>query len=52
MDVFPIDTWVKKYMLDTYNINSKKKIKEFVKENYGQYCGIAIQYMFHARRNK
>lgn len=52
MDVFPIDTWVKKYMLDTYNINSKKKIKEFAKENYGQYCGIAIQYMFHARRNK
>lgn len=51
-DVFPIDTWVKKYMLDNYNISSNKKIKEFALKNYGKYCGIAIQYMFHARRNK
>ncbi len=51
-DVFPIDTWVKKYMLDNYNISGVKNIKEFAVKNYGKYCGIAIQYMFHARRNK
>lgn len=51
-DVFPIDTWVKKYMLDNYNIKDKKKIKEYAIDNYGEYCGIAIQYMFHSKRNK
>ena len=51
-DVFPIDTWVKKYMLDNYNVTGVKNIREFASKNYGKYCGIAIQYMFHARRNK
>lgn len=51
-DVFPIDTWVKKYMLDNYNVEGVKNIKEFAIKNYGKYSGIAIQYMFHARRNK
>ena len=35
-DVFPIDTWVKKYM----------------KDKYKELSGIAIQYMFHYKRNK
>lgn len=51
-DVFPIDTWVKKYMLDNYNVTGVKNIREFAYKNYGEYSGIAIQYMFHARRNK
>lgn len=51
-DVFPIDTWVKKYMLENYNINDQKQIHKFAKENYGKYCGLIIQYMFHSKRNK
>lgn len=52
LDVFPIDTWVKKYMQDTYGISDIKKIKEFTKEKYKDYSGLVIQYMFHSKRNK
>ena len=51
-DVYPIDTWVKKYMLDNYKIKNIKKIREYTNELYGNYSGIAIQYMFHVSRNK
>ena len=51
-DVFPIDTWVKKYMKDKYNIEGVDKIKKFVKNKYGEYSGLVIQYMFHYKRNK
>ena len=51
-DVFPIDTWVKKYMLDEYGIEGEKNIKKFAKEKYGNYSGLAIQYMFNSKRNE
>ena len=51
-DVFPIDTWVKKYMKDKYNIEGVNNIQYFVYEKYGEYSGIVIQYMFHYKRNK
>ncbi len=51
-DVFPIDTWVKKFMLDNYNISSEEKIKEYCKNTYKEYSGLAIQYMFNSKRNK
>ena len=51
-DVFPIDTWVKKYMKDTYGITNLKNIKKFTKEKYKDNCGLMIQYMFHYKRNK
>ena len=51
-DVFPIDTWVKKYMKDTYNILTVNEIKKFSMEKYGKYSGLVIQYMFHYKRNK
>lgn len=51
-DVYPIDTWVKKYMLDTYKIDNIKEIREFSKQKYKEYCGLVIQYMFHIKRNK
>lgn len=51
-DVFPIDTWVKKYMKDEYNITNINDIRKFTKEKYGDYCGLIIQYMFHYKRNK
>ena len=51
-DVFPVDTWVKKVMKRKYNIEGEKKIREFAKEKYDKYSGIAIQYMFNYGRNK
>lgn len=51
-DVFPIDTWVKKYMKDTYNLTEVKDIRSFTKEKYKDYSGLVIQYMFHYKRNK
>lgn len=50
-DVYPIDTWVKKYMDTNYGIKDEKRIKEFCKEKYGEYSGLAIQYMFNGMRN-
>lgn len=50
LDVFPIDTWVKKYTREKYNVY--KKIDEFYKEKYNPYTGVAIQYIFHVKRNK
>lgn len=54
LDVFPIDTWVKKaieYLYDDIPAN-QKKITEFAHNKYGDYCGLALQYMFHYMRNK
>ena len=51
-DVFPIDTWVKKYMNDKYNLTTVKEITNFTKEKYKDYSALAIQYMFNSKRNK
>jgi N-glycosylase/DNA lyase len=50
--VFPIDTWVKKYMKENYNLNTIEEITKFTKEQYNKYSAIAIQYMFNSKRNK
>ena len=52
LDVFPVDTWVKKYMKDTYNIEGMNNIVSFSKEKYKDYSAIAVQYMFNSKRNK
>lgn len=51
-DVFPIDTWVKKYMKEKYNLTTIKQIREYIKEKYNDNCGLYIQYIFHYNRNK
>jgi len=51
-DVYPVDTWVKKYMKDEYNIEGEKNIREYTKKTYKEYSGLAIQYMFNYKRNK
>lgn len=51
-DVFPIDTWVKKIMLELYNTDDIKEIKKIAKEVYREYSGIVIQYLFNYKRNK
>ena len=51
-DVYPIDTWVKKYMKDDYNIEGEANIRKFTLNTYKEYSGLAIQYMFNYKRNK
>lgn len=48
LDVFPIDTWVKKY----YESSNEKEIREKAYNKYDVYSGLAIQYIFHYERNK
>lgn len=50
-DVFPIDTWVKKYMKDKYNIDKVSDIRKFMLDKYSNNCGLIIQYVFHYSRN-
>ncbi len=52
LDVYPVDTWVKKFMKDDYNIEGEKNIREFTYNTYKEYSGLAIQYMFNYKRNK
>ncbi|NLC48262.1 MAG: 8-oxoguanine DNA glycosylase [Tenericutes bacterium] len=52
LDSFPIDTWVKKFISENYEIkNDQKSIEQFTKEKFGKYSGVAIQYMYHSQRN-
>lgn len=51
-DVYPIDTWVKKFMKEDYNIEGEENIKKFTATTYKEYSGLAIQYMFNYKRNK
>ena len=51
-DVYPIDTWVKKFMKEDYNIEGEVNIRKFTYETYKEYSGLAIQYMFNYKRNK
>lgn len=50
-DVYPIDTWVKKFMKEDYNIEGEKNIRKFTLDKYKEYSGLAIQYMFNYKRN-
>ena len=50
-DVFPIDTWVKKYMKDKYNLDKVSDIRKFMFDKYSNDCGLVIQYVFHYSRN-
>lgn len=52
LDVYPIDTWVKQTISKFYNIKSDyNSIKNFTKNIFGDYCGLAIQYLYHTGRN-
>ena len=50
-DVYPIDTWVKKFMYEDYGIEGEEYIRKYCKETYKEYSGLAIQYMFNSKRN-
>ena len=51
-DVYPVDTWVKKYMETEYHIIGENNIRKYAENTYGKYSGLAIQYMFNSKRNK
>ena len=51
-DVFPIDTWVKKYMKDKYNTDKVSDIRKIMLDKYSNNCGLFIQYIYHYNRNK
>ncbi len=52
-DTFPIDTWVKQFVSNNFSIKSDiNAIKKYMKEEFHEYSGIAIQYFFHIERNK
>lgn len=49
IESFPIDTWVKKVMNQLYGIDEKnmKEMASFAAETFGEYGGIAQQYLFY-----
>lgn len=52
LDVFPIDTWVKKYISENFNIkNDVREIQKYSEEHFKEYSGLVIQYMYHSQRN-
>lgn len=54
IEAFPIDTWIKKVMVSLYNTkNSLKDIEMCAENKFGEYAGIAQQYLFYyMRENK
>lgn len=52
-DCFPIDTWVKKFVSENFNIkDNMKDISSYMKDTFEEYSGLAIQYFYHIERNK
>ncbi len=51
LESFPIDTWVAKVMSHLYGIEDKKEMARFAKEKFGEYGGIAQQYLFYYMRS-
>ena len=51
-DTFPVDTWVRHYVSDNFDIKDNiKDISKYMKEEFGEYSGLAIQYFYHLARN-
>lgn len=52
-DVFPIDTWVRKYVSKIIGIKDDiNVISEYMSSKYGKYSGLVIQYFYNFERNK
>jgi N-glycosylase/DNA lyase len=53
MEAFPIDVWVRRAMRRMYEIdeNGLKAMREYAALHFGDYGGIAQQYLFHYMRN-
>jgi len=53
-DAFPVDVWIKRIMEILYfkEERSLKEIAQYAKETFGEYAGIAQQYLFFYAREK
>jgi N-glycosylase/DNA lyase len=53
-DSFPVDVWVRQAMSKLYGIDKDdiKAMKEYASRNFGQYGGIAQQYLFYYIRSQ
>lgn len=53
IEAFPIDTWLKKVLKTYYDFESNNQgaINHFLKNQFGEYSGIAQQYLFYYIRN-
>ena len=52
-DVFPIDVWVRRVIMEEikeFKIKAKKEIEKIAEEKFGDLKGIAQQYLFYWRR--
>lgn len=51
---FPLDVWIKRVMNQVYQIEegNLKKMREYAAGHFGEYGGIAQQYLFYHVRNK
>ncbi len=53
-DVFPVDVWIGRIMSECYfdgKEQTSTAVIEFAKSRFGDFCGIAQQYLFHYARN-
>lgn len=51
---FPLDVWIKRVMNQIYNIEegNVKRMQEYAASHFGEYGGIAQQYLFYHMRNE
>lgn len=49
---FPLDVWMKRTMEEMYGIKEAKKMTQYADENFGEYAGIAQQYLFYYIREQ
>jgi len=49
LDVFPTDVWVKRILDEAYNV-PPTEIHQFAEEQFGEYRGLAQQYLFYYYR--
>lgn len=55
LNAFPVDTWIKRVMEETYfgsRKSTNRKILEFAQSYFGRYSGYAQQFLYHFRRTK
>lgn len=47
-DAFPVDVWVERMLIELYGLNgmTRTEMEKWGKEHFGEYAGIAQQYLF------
>ena len=53
-NAFPMDVWTKRVIHNLYGLNSTKDadIRVFIADKFGQYAGVAQQYLFYYAKSK